>query len=265
MTDSPSANPNIGTAYDIEGEVGRGGMATVYRAYDRRHNRRVAVKVLNREIAASLGTARFLQEITTAAGLSHPNIVPVHDSGEHDGIVYYVMPHIEGETLRQWLNRDGKVPLAEAVRITGRIAAALDFAHRHGVVHRDIKPENIMLCDGEPLLLDFGIAKAITAAAGSTLTQTGVAIGTPAYLSPEQASGETQLDGKSDQYSLACTVYEMLAGEPPFTGGSAQRVIARRFTEQPPDLSARARCISERSISSVSAKANARRNGRSVR
>jgi serine/threonine protein kinase/tetratricopeptide (TPR) repeat protein len=240
MTDSPSANPNIGTAYDIEGEVGRGGMATVYRAYDRRHNRRVAVKVLNREIAASLGTARFLQEITTAAGLSHPNIVPVHDSGEHDGIVYYVMPHIEGETLRQWLNRDGKVPLAETVRIAGRIAAALDFAHRHGVVHRDIKPENIMLCDGEPLLLDFGIAKAITAAAGSTLTQTGVAIGTPAYLSPEQASGETQLDGKSDQYSLACTVYEMLAGEPPFTGGSAQRVIARRFTEQPPDLSARA-------------------------
>ena len=240
MTEPASANPNVGTAYDIEGEVGRGGMATVYRAYDRRHNRRVAIKVLNHEIAASLGTARFLQEITTAAGLSHPNIVPVHDSGEHNGVVYYVMPHVEGETLRQRLTRDKKIPLGESVRIAGRVAAALDFAHRHGVVHRDIKPENIMLCDGEPLLLDFGIAKAISAAGGSTMTQTGVAIGTPAYLSPEQASGETQLDGKSDQYSFACTVYEMLAGEAPFTGGSAQRVIARRFTEPPPDLSTHA-------------------------
>ena len=240
MTISTSPIPNIGTAYDVEGEVGRGGMATVYRAYDRRHNRRVAVKVLDREIAASLGTSRFLHEIATAAGLSHPNIVPVHDSGEHNGVVYYVMPLVEGETLRDRLNREKKIPLAETVRIASRIAAALDFAHRHGVVHRDIKPENIILCDGEPLILDFGIAKAITVAGGESLTRTGIAVGTPAYLSPEQASGETQLDGNSDQYSLACTVYEMLAGTPPFTGTSSQGVIAKRFTEKPPDLSARA-------------------------
>lgn len=239
MTSTASPPPNIGTSYDLEGEVGRGGMATVYRAYDRRHNRRVAVKVLDREVAASIGTARFLHEITTAAGLSHPNIVPVHDSGEHDGVVYYVMPLIEGETLRDRLNRDKKMPLAETVRIVSRIAAALDFAHRHGVVHRDIKPENIILCDGEPLILDFGIAKAITVAGGESLTRTGIAVGTPAYLSPEQASGETQLDGKSDQYSLACTVYEMLTGSPPFTGASSQGVIAKRFTEKPPDVSAR--------------------------
>jgi len=239
MSASASPIPNIGTAYDVEGEVGRGGMATVYRAYDRRHNRRVAVKVLDREVAASLGTARFLHEIATAAGLSHPNIVPVHDSGEHDGVVYYVMPLVEGETLRDRLNREKKIPLGETVRIASRIAAALDFAHRHGVVHRDIKPENIILCDGEPLILDFGIAKAITAAGGESLTNTGIAVGTPAYLSPEQASGETQLDGKSDQYSLACTIYEMLAGSPPFTGASAQGVIAKRFTEKPPDLSSR--------------------------
>jgi serine/threonine protein kinase/tetratricopeptide (TPR) repeat protein len=236
MTDPTSAVPNIGPAYDIEGEIGRGGMATVYSARDLRHNRRVAVKVMNPEIAASMGTARFLSEITTAAGLSHPNIVPLHDSGEHGGIVYYVMPHVEGETLRERMSREGKIPLAESVRIVSRIAAALDFAHRRGVVHRDIKPENIILCEGEPLILDFGIAKAITAAGGTSLTQTGVALGTPAYLSPEQASGETHIDGRSDQYSLACTFYEMVAGSAPFTATTPQRVIAMRFTDRPPDL-----------------------------
>ena len=217
MTDSNGSVPNIGTGYDIESEIGRGGMATVYSARDLRHNRRVAVKVMSPEIAAAMGTARFLSEISTAAGLSHPNIVPLHDSGEHGGVVYYVMPHIEGETLRERMNREGKIPLAEAVRIISRAAAALDFAHRKGIVHRDIKPENIMLCEGEPLILDFGIAKAITAAAGTSITQTGVALGTPAYLSPEQASGETHIDGRSDQYSLACTFYEMVAGSAPFT------------------------------------------------
>lgn len=236
MTTSNGSTPDIGTAYDIEGEIGRGGMATVYRARDLRHNRPVAVKVMNPEIAASMGTSRFLSEITTAAGLSHPNIVPLHDSGEHNGIVYYVMPHIEGETLRERMNREGKISLGEAVRIVSRIAAALDFAHRRGVVHRDIKPENIMMFEGEPLILDFGIAKAITAAGGSALTQTGVALGTPAYLSPEQASGETHIDGRSDQYSLACTFYEMVAGSAPFTAPTPQRVIAMRFTEKPPDL-----------------------------
>lgn len=217
--------------------MGRGGMATVYRAHDQRHNRRVAVKVLNADIAASLGTSRFLQEITTAAGLSHPNIVPVHDSGEHDGNVYYVMPHVDGETLRERIVRQKRIPLLEVARITSRIAAALDFAHRHGVVHRDIKPENIILFEGEPLILDFGIAKAISAAGGENLTRTGIAVGTPAYLSPEQASGETQLDGKSDQYSLACTVYEMICGTPPFTAASPQALIAKRFTEKPKPVS----------------------------
>ena len=231
--------PDIGTAYDIQGEIGRGGMATVYSARDLRHNRRVAVKVMNPEIAAAMGTARFLSEITTAAGLSHPNIVPLHDSGEHDGTVYYVMPHIEGETLRERMNRDRKIPLDEAVRIISRAAAALDFAHRRGVVHRDIKPENIMLFEGEPLILDFGIAKAITAAAGTSITQTGVALGTPAYLSPEQGSGEPNIDGRSDQYSLACTFYEMVTGSAPFTANTPQRVIAMRFTEKPPDLLSR--------------------------
>ena len=244
MTESTGSLPNIGTAYDMEGEIGRGGMATVYSARDNRHNRRVAVKVMSPEIAASMGTARFLSEITTAAGLSHPNIVPLHDSGEHGGVVYYVMPHIEGETLRERMNRDGKFPVAEAARLMARIAAALDFAHRRGIVHRDIKPENIMLCEGEPLILDFGIAKAITAAAGTSITQTGVALGTPAYLSPEQASGETYIDGRSDQYSLACTFYEMVAGSAPFTATTPQRVIAMRFTDTPPDLASVATSVS---------------------
>ncbi|HUQ20000.1 MAG TPA: protein kinase [Gemmatimonadaceae bacterium] len=236
MTNPISSPPDIGNAYQIDAELGSGGMATVYSARDLRHNRRVAVKVMKPEIAASMGTARFLSEITTAAGLSHPNIVPLHDSGEYDGVIYYVMPHVEGETLRQRMNREGKLPLVDAIKIVSRSAAALDFAHRKGVVHRDIKPENIMLCEGEPLILDFGIAKALTAASGTSITQTGVALGTPAYLSPEQASGETQIDGKSDQYSLACTFYEMIAGSAPFTAATPQRVIAMRFTEKPPEL-----------------------------
>lgn len=237
MTTESNSLPDIGVGYNIDGEIGRGGMATVYSARDLRHNRRVAVKVMNPQIAASLGTARFLSEITTAAGLSHPNIVPLHDSGEHNGVVYYVMPHIEGETLRERMHRQGKIEVAEAARIISRVAAALDFAHRRGVVHRDIKPENIMLVEDEPLVLDFGIAKAINAAGGTALTQTGVALGTPAYLSPEQASGETNIDGKSDQYSLACTFYEMVAGSAPFTAATPQRVIAMRFTQRPDLLS----------------------------
>ncbi|MFN2602559.1 MAG: protein kinase [Gemmatimonadaceae bacterium] len=244
--------PDIGPAYDIEAEIGHGGMATVYSARDLRHNRRVAVKVMKPEIAASMGTARFLSEITTAAGLSHPNIVPLHDSGEHRGVVYYVMPHVEGESLRERLNRETKIPVADAVKIISRAAAALDFAHRRGVVHRDIKPENIMLCDGEPLILDFGIAKAITAAAGTSITQTGVALGTPAYLSPEQASGETQIDGRSDQYSLACTFYEMVAGAAPFNASTPQRVIAMRFTDKPPSLDSAASSASPELSKAVS-------------
>jgi serine/threonine protein kinase/Flp pilus assembly protein TadD len=227
----------LGDRYTIENEIGRGGMATVYRARDPRHNRSVAVKVLNADVAAALGTERFLQEIKTVGSLTHPHIVPVHDSGETGGVLYYVMPHIDGETLRDRINRDKQLSGAEVVRLTRTLASALDFAHRHGVVHRDIKPENVMLFEGEPLILDFGIAKAISAAGGESLTQTGIAIGTPAYLSPEQASGETQLDGRSDQYSLACVVYEMISGKPPFVASTPQGVIAKRFSERPAPLS----------------------------
>ena len=226
----------LGDRYTIENEIGRGGMATVYRARDPRHDRSVAVKVLNADIAASLGTERFLQEIKTVASLTHPHIVPVHDSGETAGVLYYVMPHISGETLREKIAREKQLSPAETVRLTRTLASALDFAHRHGVVHRDMKPENVMMFEGEPLILDFGIAKAISAAGGESLTRTGVAIGTPAYLSPEQASGETQLDGRSDQYSLACVVYEMLSGQPPFVASTPQAVIAKRFSELPKRL-----------------------------
>jgi serine/threonine protein kinase/tetratricopeptide (TPR) repeat protein len=225
----------LGDRYTIEYEIGRGGMATVYRALDPRHGRSVAVKVLNTDVAAALGTERFLQEIKTVAGLTHPHIVPVHDSGETAGTLFYVMPHIDGETLRARISRERLTP-AEAARITRQLAGALDFAHRHGVVHRDIKPENVILLENEPLILDFGIAKAITAAGGESLTRTGIAIGTPAYLSPEQASGETQIDGRSDQYSLACVTYEMMAGAPPFVANTPQGVIAKRFSEKPKPL-----------------------------
>ena len=205
-------------------------MATVYLARDPRHDRTVAIKVLNQDVAASLGTERFLQEIKTVASLTHPHIVPVHDSGETGGMLYYVMPHIEGETLRDMIIREKRLPPAEAVRLTRTLASALDFAHRHGVVHRDIKPENIMLFEGEPLILDFGIAKAISAAGGETLTRTGIAIGTPAYLSPEQASGETQLDGRSDQYSLRAS--RTMIGRS-VVANTSQGVIAKRFSERP--------------------------------
>ena len=233
---APAPQNALGDRYTIEFEIGRGGMATVYRARDPRHDRSVAVKVLNSDVAAALGTERFLQEIKTAASLTHPHIVPVHDSGETGGVLFYVMPHIEGETLRERITREKRLPAAEAVRLTRPLASALDFAHRHGVVHRDIKPENVMLFEGEPLILDFGIAKAISAAGGDTLTRTGIAIGTPAYLSPEQASGEAQIDGRSDQYSLACVVYEMMSGAPPFVANTAQGVIAKRFSERPAPL-----------------------------
>ena len=244
---APVSQKALGDRYTIENELGRGGMATVYRARDPRHNRNVAVKVLNSDIAAALGTERFLQEIKTVASLTHPHIVTVHDSGETGGVLFYVMPLIEGESLRERIAREGQVSPAETARMTRTIASALDFAHRHGVVHRDIKPENIMLLEGEPLILDFGIAKAISAAGGETLTRTGIAIGTPAYLSPEQASGETQLDGKSDQYSLACVVYEMLSGQPPFTASTPQGVIAKRFSEAPKPLPSRVNVPAEAS------------------
>jgi serine/threonine protein kinase/Tfp pilus assembly protein PilF len=218
-------------SYTIDRELGRGGMATVYLAQDSKHQRLVALKVLHSELAASLGPDRFLREITIAARLNHPHILPLHDSGEAQGVLYYVMPYVEGESLRERLDRDHQLPVDEAVHHARAIASALDYAHRQGLVHRDIKPENVMLYEGEAMVMDFGIAKAVSSAGSDTLTQTGMMIGTPAYVSPEQAAGETNLDGRSDQYSLGCVLYEMLSGERAFSGPTAQAVMAKRFTE----------------------------------
>ena len=218
-------------SYTIDRELGRGGMATVYLAQDTRHERMVALKVLHPELAASLGPERFLREIKVAARLNHPHILGLHESGEADGFLYYVMPYVEGESLRERLDREQLLPVDEAVHHGRAIASALDYAHRQQIVHRDIKPENIMLYEGEAMVMDFGIAKAVSSVGPETLTQTGMMVGTPAYVSPEQAAGETNLDGRSDQYSLACMLYEMLTGERPFTGATAQAIMAKRFTE----------------------------------
>ncbi len=222
--------------YKVERELGRGGMATVYLAHDLKHDREVALKVLHPELSSSLGPDRFLREIKVAARLNHPHILPLHDSGEADGFLYYVMPFVEGESLRSRLNRDRKLPLDEALYLARGVAGALDYAHRQRVVHRDIKPENIMLHEGEAMVMDFGIAKAVSVASGDTLTQIGMMIGTPAYVSPEQAAGESEIDGRSDQYSLACMLYEILSGKKAFTGSTTQAVLSKRFTEPPPSL-----------------------------
>ena len=221
--------------YSIDRELGRGGMATVYLAQDAKHDRVVALKVLHPDLAASLGPDRFLREIKLAARLNHPHILPLFDSGEVSGFLYYVMPYVEGESLRERLDRDGKLGIDESVRLTQGIASALDYAHRQGIVHRDVKPENVMLYENMPMVMDFGIAKAV-AAGSDTLTQTGMMIGTPAYVSPEQAAGEINLDGRSDQYSLACMLYEMVSGERPFSGNTPQSIMAKRFTEMPRPL-----------------------------
>ena len=222
--------------YTFDREVGRGGMATVYLAQDQKHDRPVAIKVLHPYLAVNLGPERFLREIQIAAQLQHPHIVPLYDSGQAGDLLYYVMPYVEGESLRQRLAREQRLPVEDALHLGRSVAAALDYAHRHGVVHRDIKPENVMLHEGEAVVTDFGIAKAVTAAAASTLTQTGATVGTPAYMSPEQAAGAAELDGRSDVYSLGCVVYEMLSGRTPFTGPTAQAIIAQCFTEPPPPL-----------------------------
>jgi len=220
----------VADRYQIEREIGRGGMATVYLAQDLKHHRPVALKVLHPHLAMNLGPDRFLREIQIAARLQHPHIVPLYDSGQAGDLLYYVMPYIEGDSLRQRLERERQLPLDDALLITRAVASALDYAHRHQVVHRDIKPENVMLHDGEAMVTDFGIAKAVSAAAADTLTQTGATVGTPAYMSPEQAAGEAELDGRSDVYSLGCVLYEMLSGRTPFTGPTAQSIIAQCFT-----------------------------------
>ncbi|MGH7580494.1 MAG: protein kinase domain-containing protein [Gemmatimonadales bacterium] len=222
--------------YTIEREIGRGGMAVVFLANDLKHNRQVALKVLRPEVAAALGAERFLREIQLSARLVHTNILPLYDSGAADGALYYAMPCAEGESLRKRLEREGQLSIPDAVQITREVADALAYAHGLGIVHRDIKPENILLSGGHALVADFGIARAITAAAGTRLTETGLTLGTPAYMSPEQAAGEARLDGRADEYSLACVLYEMLVGEPPFKGPSAQAVLARHSMDPVPRL-----------------------------
>jgi serine/threonine-protein kinase len=217
--------------YRIERELGQGGMATVYLAEDLKHKRRVAVKVLKPELAAVLGAERFVQEITTTAALQHPHILPLFDSGEADGFLYYVMPFIDGETLRAKLDRETQLGVDEAVRIASDVASALHYAHTHGVIHRDIKPENILLHDGRPMVADFGIALAVSAAAGGRMTETGLSLGTPHYMSPEQATAEKEISARSDVYSLGSVLYEMLAGQPPHLGGSAQQIIMKIIAE----------------------------------
>ena len=224
--------------YTIERELGRGGMATVYLAQDRKHHRQVAIKVLKPELAAALGPERFLREIDTAARLNHPHILPLHDSGEAEGFLFYVMPYVEGESLRDRLSREKQLPLEDALQIAREVADALSYAHRHDVVHRDIKPENILFETGHAVVTDFGIARAITAAGGEKLTGTGIAVGTPAYMSPEQAAASARVDERSDIYSLGCVLYEMLAGEPPFTGPSAESIVRQHLAAAPPRVSA---------------------------
>ena len=230
--------------YRIERELGQGGMAMVYLAHDVRHDRRVALKVLRAELAAVIGATRFLQEIKTTANLQHPHILPLHDSGEVESTVFYVMPYVEGETLRDRLTREKQLPVEEAIRIAIEVAGALEYAHQHKVIHRDIKPENILLQGGHALVADFGIALAASKTEGGTrMTETGMSLGTPHYMSPEQAMGEREITAKSDVYALGCVLYEMLTGEPPFSGPTAQAIVARVLTEEPRSLTLQRRSI----------------------
>jgi serine/threonine-protein kinase len=233
MTDPlPRLVAALADRYRIERELGQGGMATVYLAQDLKHDRKVALKVLKPELAAVIGADRFVVEIKTTAALQHPHILPLFDSGTADGFLYYVMPFIDGETLRSKLDRETQLGIDEAVKLTVAIADALDYAHRHGVIHRDIKPENILLHDGRPMVADFGIALALSAAAGGRMTETGMSLGTPHYMSPEQATAEKEITARSDVYSLGSVLYEMLTGNPPHTGASAQQIIMKIVTEE---------------------------------
>jgi serine/threonine-protein kinase len=228
----------LADSYEIQHELGAGGMATVYLARDVKHDRLVAVKVLHPDLAASLGHERFLREIQVTAKLSHPHILPLYDSGEAGGYLFYVMPFVEGESLADMIAREQQLPIPDAVRITREVAEALGHAHAYGLVHRDIKPANIMLSGGHAVVADFGIALAVTEAGGEKLTQTGTAIGTAIYMSPEQAQGLENIDGRSDIYSLGCMLYEMLVGQVPFTGPNPQAIMARHTMDavSPPSI-----------------------------
>lgn len=222
--------------YRLEREIGQGGMATVFLAKDLKHRRRVAIKVLHDGNGSALGHERFRREIEIATNLNHPHILQIYDSGVARGRLYYVLPFIEGESLREKLNREKMLPIEDALRITGEVAGALDFAHRKNIIHRDIKPENILLRDGHALVADFGVARALDSVNQVALTQTGVLLGTPTYMSPEQAYADTQIDCRSDEYSLACVLYEMLTGGPPFTGPNAPAIMARHTMAAVPSM-----------------------------
>ena len=244
MTDAlDRLRPALAERYHLERELGQGGMATVYLAEDLKHQRKVAIKVLRPELAAVIGADRFLREIKTIATLQHPHILGLIDSGEVQGTAYYVMPFVEGESLRDRLSREKQLPVGDAVRVATEVAAALDYAHRHGVIHRDIKPENILLHDGAALVADFGIALAASKAGGTRMTETGMSLGTPHYMSPEQAMGEREITARSDVYALGAMTYEMLVGEPPFTGPTAQAIIAKVMTGEPASLIAQRKSV----------------------
>ena len=242
-TQTDRLNTALADRYRVDRELGAGGMATVYLAHDIKHDRDVAIKVLHPDLGAALGGERFLSEIRTTARLQHPHILPLLDSGEADGLLYYVMPLVTGETLRARLERERQLPVADAVRIAREVASALDYAHRQGVIHRDIKPENILLHDGSALVADFGIALAVQSAGGQRMTQTGLSLGTPQYMSPEQAMGERIIDARSDIYALGAVTYEMLVGEAPFTGPNVQAIVARVLTEEPRSISVQRKAV----------------------
>jgi len=243
MTPAPARlTAALSDRYTIERELGQGGMATVYLAHDVKHDRKIALKVLRPELAAVIGAERFLKEIKVTANLQHPHILGLIDSGETEGMLWYAMPLVEGESLRDRLQREKQLPINDAVRLATEVAGALDYAHRHGVIHRDIKPENILLHDGSALVADFGIALAASTA-GTRMTETGMSLGTPHYMSPEQAMGEREITARSDVYALGCITYEMLVGEPPFTGPTAQAIIARVMTEDPRPLTLQRKSI----------------------
>src|SRR6185295_6553805 len=226
-------------------------MATVYLAHDLKHDRKVALKVLKPELAAVLGAERFVVEIKTTAALQHPHILPLFDSGSAGGFLYYVMPYVQGETLRSKLDRETQLGIDESVRITREVADALDYAHRHGVIHRDIKPENILLHDGRPMVADFGIALALSAAAGGRMTETGLSLGTPHYMSPEQATAEKEITPRSDIYSLGCVLYEMLTGNPPHTGATAQQIIMKIITAPTDPISKHRKSVPQNVVDAV--------------
>jgi Tol biopolymer transport system component len=243
VNDSAVLASAIADRYVIDREIGRGGMATVFLARDVKHDRLVALKLLNPDLGAVLGVDRFLSEIRVTANLQHPNLLPLFDSGAAAGLLFYVMPYVEGESLRHRLDREKQLPIDEALHIALAVANALDYAHAHGVVHRDLKPENILLQHGEPLVADFGIALAVSNAGGARVTQTGISLGTPQYMSPEQATGDRIIDGRSDIYSLGAVLYEMLAGEPPHSGTTGQAIIAKLMTEEPRPLTVLRRLV----------------------